>query len=63
MYRWTKGDVFELRKKYLSKVKKPEDLEVVWKSVWMSDMNEFRAKEFFEIFSERIDKMVKKFEK
>ena len=63
VYHWTKGNVFDYRLNYLKKAKNPDDLEVVWRSVWKSDMNPFYAKEFFGVFSKTIDEKVKKFEK
>jgi hypothetical protein len=34
VYRWIKGNVFDFRFSYLKKVKKDDDLRVVWKSIW-----------------------------
>lgn len=61
VYHWTKGNVFDYRLNYLKQVKNLNDLEVVWRSVWKSDMNPFYAKEFFEVFSKTIDEKVEKF--
>jgi len=63
VYRWIKGNVFEFRFEYLKKVINPSDLEVVWRSVWESKIGLSREKEFFEVFSKKIDEMVKKFAK
>jgi len=64
VYRWTKGDVFTFRFSYLEKLVKSPDFETAWKSVWSSKeiamQNEIR---FFQIFSSKIDKMVKEYEK
>ena len=34
VYRWIKGNIFDFRFSYLRKVKKDDDLGVVWKSIW-----------------------------
>jgi len=44
-------------------VKNPSDLEVVWRSVWESKVGFSHEKEFFEVFSKKIDEMVKEFAK
>lgn len=60
VYKWTKGDVFTYRFTYLEKLEESPDFETAWKSVWNSKnidlQNEIR---FFEIYSRKIDKMVK----
>lgn len=63
VYRWIKGNVFEFRIEYLKKMRNPNDLEVVWRSVWESEIGLSREKEFFEVFSKEIDEMVEKFAK
>jgi hypothetical protein len=64
VYMWTKGDIFNFRFSYLEKLENSPDFETAWKSVWSSkeiDMqNEIR---FLKIFSSKIDKMVKHYEK
>jgi hypothetical protein len=63
VYMWTKGDVFAFRFSYLEKLEKSPDFETAWKSVWSSKeiamQNEIR---FFQLFSSKIDKMVKQYE-
>jgi hypothetical protein len=64
VYKWTKGDVFNFRFSYLEKLEKSPDFEMAWKSVWSSKeidlQNEIR---FLKIFSSKIDKVVKHYEK
>ena len=61
MYRWIKGNFFEFRIEYLKNVSDPNDLEGVWRSVWDSKLELFHEKKFFELFSKKIDEMVREF--
>jgi predicted membrane protein len=57
-YKWIKGNKFPLRFEYLRKLNNPNDMEEVWSSVWSSEnINPQNEKEFFEIFSEKIDEL------
>jgi hypothetical protein len=58
--RWVKGNVFEFRFSYLRKLKMYNDLEIVWSSIWkVENINYQNEKEFFMIFSSKIDKLLK----
>ncbi|MEM3760478.1 MAG: hypothetical protein QXZ02_05115 [Candidatus Bathyarchaeia archaeon] len=60
VYRWTKGDIFSYRFSYLEKLEESSDFEKAWKSVWSSKNIDLQNEiKFFEIFSKKIDKMVK----
>jgi len=59
VYRWIKGNVFAFRFSYLKKVKKYDDLEIVWKSVWKAKrINIQHEKEFCKIFFSKIDHLL-----
>jgi len=65
IYKWIKGNVFDFRFSYLRRLKNTKDLEVVWASIWTVPCSEGRMDEkseaqFFEIFSDTIDKLLKK---
>jgi len=63
-YRWIKGNKFDLRFDYLRKLEDPEDIEECWRSVWQTkDINIQNEKEFFEIFSFKINQLLKSNEK
>ncbi len=57
--RWVKGNVFNFRFSYLKKVKKYDDLEIVWSSVWqVKKINFQHEKEFCKIFFSKIDHLL-----
>ena len=56
VYRWIKGNVFDFRFSYLKKVKKYDDLGIVWKSIWEVKKVNFQDEiEFCKIFFSKID--------
>ena len=56
VYHWIKGNIFDFRFSYLKKVKKYDDLEIVWKSIWeVTKINIQNEKEFCKIFFSKID--------
>ena len=56
VYHWIKGNVFDFRFTYLRKVKKHDDLEIIWKSIWeVSKIKIQNEKEFCMIFFSKID--------
>jgi hypothetical protein len=56
VYRWIKGSIFDFRFSYLKKVKKHNDLGIVWKSIWeVTKINIQDEKEFCKIFFSKID--------
>ena len=61
VYRWTKGNVTSFRLQYLKSLTKKSDMIPVWASVWKNKKMSFREeKEYFDIFSQKIDDLVKK---
>ena len=65
IYKWVKGNIFEFRFSYLKKVKTSKDLESVWPSIWMVPCKEMRMNEkdeevFFNIFSNKIEGLLKR---
>ena len=57
--RWVKGNVFDFRFSYLEKLKKYNDLAVVWSSVWqVENINIQDEKEFCKIFFSKIDHLL-----
>jgi hypothetical protein len=59
-YKWLKGNKFPIRLGFLRSMTDPKDMEESWNSVWQSDkVNEGNENEFFKIFAERIDKLLK----
>jgi hypothetical protein len=59
LYLWTKGNIFDLRFSYLKKLNDLKDLEIVWRSVWQTDnINILDTKQFFKIFSKKIDRLL-----
>lgn len=59
LYLWTKGNVFDLRFSYLKKLTNKKDIVIVWHSVWQTEnINILDAKQFFKIFSKKIDKLI-----
>ncbi len=64
VYYWTKGSVLKFRFSYLEKLKKYKDFEVVWHSVWQTvNINTQNEREFFEIFSSIIDRLLENHER
>lgn len=64
VYHWTKGNVSSFRLQYLKGLTKPVDMIPVWRSVWNSRKMSFpEEKEYFDIFSQKINDMMKKNEK
>lgn len=56
VYRWIKGNIFDFRFSYLRKVKKDDDLGVVWKSIWGVKKINFQDEIIFcKIFFSKID--------
>ncbi len=56
VYRWVKGNIFDFRFSYLKKVKKYDDLGIVWKSIWEVKKINFQDElEFCKIFFLKID--------
>jgi len=59
VYYWIKGNIFGFRFSYLKKVKKYDDLEIVWKSIWeVTRINIQNEKEFCKIFFSKIDHLL-----
>jgi len=59
VYYWIKGNVFGFRFSYLKKLKNYSDLETVWRSIWEVEKINFQnEKEFFMIFSSKIDQLL-----
>ena len=59
VYHWIKGNIFGFRFSYLKKVKKYDDLEIVWKSIWeVTKINIQNEKEFCKIFFSKIDHLL-----
>ena len=59
VYHWIKGNIFDFRFSYLKKVKKYDDLEIVWKSIWeVTKINIQNEKEFCKIFFSKIDHLL-----
>jgi hypothetical protein len=64
VYNWTRGNVFTFRFSYLKKLKNPDDMEAAWRSVWLSkDVDVKNEKDFFNIFTSKIDEILAKSEK
>jgi hypothetical protein len=62
--RWVKGNVFDFRFSYLEKLKKYNNLEIVWKSVWqVKNINIQNERKFFQIFSFTITRLLSLAEK
>lgn len=63
VYRWIKGNVFKYRFSYLRKVKKDNDLEITWKSVWKAQgIENEHEKEFLKIFFKKMDCLFSSYE-
>jgi hypothetical protein len=61
VYHWTKGDVSDFRREYLKKLTNRSEMVPVWKSVWNNrKMSYHEEKEFFDIFSQKIDDLMNK---
>lgn len=59
-YHWMKGNKFQARFSYLRKLRDIKDMEESWRSVWETkNINFQNEKEFFIIFSEAIDDLLK----
>ena len=59
VYRWIKGSIFDFRFFYLKKVKKHDDLGIVWKSIWeVTKIDILDEKEFCKIFFSKIDHLL-----
>jgi len=59
VYHWIKGNIFDFRFSYLKKVKKHDDLGIVWKSIWEVAKIDFqKEKEFCKIFFSKIDHLI-----
>ncbi|GAH76528.1 unnamed protein product, partial [marine sediment metagenome] len=59
VYHWIKGNIFDFRFSYLKKVKKYDDLGIVWKSIWEVAKIDFqKEKEFCKIFFSKIDHLI-----
>ena len=62
--RWVKGNVFDFRFSYLEKLKKYNDLAVVWTSVWRAkNINIQNERKFFLIFSSTVNRLLNLTEK
>jgi len=62
--RWVKGNVFDFRFSYLEKLRKYNDLEIVWKSIWqVKNINIQNERKFFQIFSSTINRLLNLTEK
>jgi hypothetical protein len=60
IYNWVRGNVFTYRIFYLKSLKKIEDHEIAWRSVWqVKDLDRMQEREFFNIFSIKIDGILK----
>lgn len=60
-YKWLKGNKFPLRFSYLRTMKNKKDMEESWSSVWSTE-NTANEVEFFDIFTERVDKLLENHE-
>lgn len=59
-YKWLKGNKFPLRFDFLKTMKDKKDMEESWNSVWSSEkVNPGNENDFFVIFSDRVDKLLK----
>ena len=64
IYHWTKGNVAIYRVSYLKALEDPTDLRVAWRSIWQSNEIGYRNEvDLFDIFSSKIDEIVKHYEK
>jgi len=62
--RWVKGNVFDFRFSYLEKLRKYNDLEIVWRSVWqVENINIQNERKYFQIFSSTINRLLNLTEK
>jgi len=62
--RWVKGNVFDFRFSYLEKLRKYNDLEIVWRSVWqVKNIDIQKERKFFQIFSSTINRLLNLTEK
>jgi len=60
VYKWTKGNIWKYRFSYVNRIKKREDLEMVWRSVWQTtNIIPSNEKQFFDKFSSIIDQLLK----
>ncbi len=60
IYKWVKGNTFDFRFSYLRKLRKCDDAEITWRSTWQTkDINIQNERDFFKIFSSKIDEMLK----
>jgi len=58
VYHWIKGNIFDFRLSYLKKVKKYDDLGIVWKSIWeVKKINLQDEIEFCKIFFSKINRV------
>jgi hypothetical protein len=56
VYQWSKGDVSSFREDYLRKLTNKSEMVTVWKSVWNNKKMSYpEEKDFFDIFSQKID--------
>ena len=62
--RWVKGNVFDFRFSYLKKLKRYNDLEIVWRAVWQVEkINIQNERKYFQIFSSIINRLLNLTEK
>lgn len=60
VYNWIKGNVSSYRKQYLEGLKNESDMVAVWGSIWQNNnMTPQDFKIFFEIYSKKIDGLIK----
>jgi len=59
IYNWIKGNVFDFRFSYLRKLKRYNDLEIVWRSIWqVKNINIQNEQEFCKLFFLKIDQLL-----
>jgi len=57
--KWIKGDNLKFRSRYLNSLADEQKKKEVWSSIWQAkEINSSEGKEFFKIFSSKIDKLL-----
>jgi hypothetical protein len=59
VYDWTKGNVASYRKEYLKSQHVNRTFTITWKSIWKNKMTLQDEKVYFDIFSEKVDRLMK----
>lgn len=60
VYDWTKGNFASYRKEYLKSQRIDESFKITWKSIWKNKMSLQDEKVYFDIFSEKIDRLMER---